>query len=82
MTPDFIPHVMTAVEIAGIIAVEIEHDSSLADNVRTAAWYVVEIDSTMTPARFGEGAVLIGLHAQGSSNRYREAMRNLAEAAS
>jgi hypothetical protein len=80
MTVDSVAHEMSITEIAGIIAVEVEEGLfGLADALRTAAWYALEIDPSIISAVFGDAAVLCGLHRQGARNRFNEARNQLVE---
>ena len=80
MRIDFVQHEMSLTEIASIIAVEKEDGKfGLADALRTACWYVLEIDPTITGKRFADAAASIGLHHQGARNRYSEARRQLVD---
>ena len=55
MRIDFVAHEMTLTEIASLIAVEVEKGKfGLADALRTACWYCLEIDSSITGKRFAE----------------------------
>ena len=77
---------MSIKRIAAIIAVELERfareDETLADAVRYAAVFAREEFPDMTSAEFGDAAVTLGLHRQGSRNRFNEAMKFLADCAS
>lgn len=66
-------------EIAKIITTEANHHLGmcLAENLRAAAWYVMEDFPDAKAADFGDAAVLAGLHRQGAINRWNEAKKNL-----
>lgn len=49
---------------------------SLAETLRAAAWYAREEAEDMTVGAFGDAAEELGLHRQGATNRFREAMKN------
>ena len=67
------------IEIAEIIRTEINHNlrMPLAENLRAAAWYVMDDFPDAIARDFGDAAVLCGLHRQGAINRWNEAKRNL-----
>lgn len=64
--------------LALIIRTELEHPlgMSLAENLRAAAWYVMEEYPDTTAAEFGDAASLCGCHRQGAINRWNEARKN------
>lgn len=66
-------------EIANIIRTEVNHKlrMPLAENLRAAAWYVMDDFPGVTASVFGDAAVLAGLHRQGAINRFNEAKKNL-----
>ncbi len=65
--------------IAAIITAEINHplNMSLAENLRAAAWYVMEEFPAAIASDFGDGAKIAGVHRQGAMNRWNEALKNL-----
>ena len=67
------------VRIAQIIKTEINHPLGmrLAENLRAAAWYVMDEFPDAKARDFGDAALRIGLHRQGSINRWNEAKKNL-----
>jgi len=66
--------------IAEIITTEIKHPlrMPLAENLRAAAWYVMEEFPEAKASDFGHAAASCGLHKQGAINRWNEAKRNAA----
>lgn len=69
-------------QIAKIIKTEIDHPLGmcLAENMRAAAWYVMEELPEATSSDFGDAAASCGLHRQSSMNRWNEAKANLEKA--
>lgn len=70
-------------QIATIIASEVNHpvmskEMPLAENLRAAAWVVMEEFPQATAANFGDAAATKGLHRQGAINRWNEAKHNWA----
>lgn len=65
-------------QIAQIIRTEVKHPlgMSLAENLRAAAWYVMDDFPAAIARDFGDAAVLAGLHRQGAINRWNEAKAN------
>lgn len=65
--------------IANIIADEVKktHLGPLAENLRAAAWYVMDEFPEARAADFGDAAATKGLHRQGAINRWNEARKNL-----
>jgi hypothetical protein len=64
--------------LAKIITEETERfkgEETNADAMRTAAFYAWE-EHGATSSDFGDAAVSLGLHRQGSMNRYNEMLRN------
>ncbi|QIG73286.1 hypothetical protein EVC02_065 [Rhizobium phage RHph_N17] len=66
-------------QIAEIIRTEVNHKlrMPLAENLRAAAWYVMDEFPSALARDFGDAAVLAGLHRQGAINRWNEAKANL-----
>lgn len=66
------------VRIAEIIRTEVNHPlrMPLAENLRAAAWYVMEEHPEAIARDFGDAAALCGLHRQGAINRWNEAKKN------
>ena len=66
--------------IAEIIRTEVNHKlrMPLAENLRAAAWYVMEDFPEAKARDFGDAAALCGLHRQGAINRWNEAKANAA----
>lgn len=64
--------------IAEIIKKEVNHPlcMSLAENMRVAAWYVMDEFPGATSADFGKAAETCSLHRQASMNRWNEAKKN------
>lgn len=47
------------------------------EQLRWASWFVrEELGDTIASAQFGDAAASLGLHRQGSMNRWNEAMKN------
>lgn len=67
-------------QIAKIIADEVAkvHLGPLAENLRAAAWYVMDDFPQATARDFGDAAATKGLHRQGAINRWNEAKKNAA----
>ena len=65
-------------QIASIIQAELDHPcgATFAENLRAAAWYVMEDFPSTTGAQFAEAAASLGLHRQGARNRWNEARKN------
>lgn len=66
-------------QIASIILTEVAHPfgMTLAENLRAAAWYVMEDFPQATSKDFADAAAAIGLHWQGARNRWNEAKANM-----
>lgn len=66
-------------QIAQIIRTEVARVDldSFAENLRAAAWYVMDDFPHARARDFGDAAVLAGLHRQGAINRFNEAKANL-----
>lgn len=65
--------------IQDIITTELDHQLKMvaAENMRAAAWYVMEEFPDATSTDFADAAVMLGLHRQGAINRWNEAVKNL-----
>lgn len=66
-------------KIAEIIRTEVKHPlgMNLSENLRAAAWYVMDDFPDATARDFGDAVLLCGLHRQGAINRWNEAKKNL-----